>query len=794
MPMRRCLPHTCRAFAGLTFAGLLSCAAVGQTTGSSSQKAPPISPVQTVTPVPGKEPKPASSPSPSSAASFSPAPRQGNEAPLTAPGRQKIGLVLNGGGALGLAHVGVLRWLEEHHIPVDIVAGTSMGGLVGGAYATGDSPAQVDALVRSIDWNRMLSDEPPFRDISYRRKQDAEDYPMGVQFGIGKKGMQFQAGVKSGQQVQLLLDQIALPYSQVTNFDDLPIPFGCVATDLVSGKAHVFRSGPLSLALRATMSLPGVFSPVRADGAIYADGGLIDNLPVDVAKQMGADLTVAVWLETAPLPPTAKLSSVGVLGRGISVMIAANEVAGIRDADILVTVPLDKFTALDYDKADAIIQAGYDAAQSKAAVLEKLAVDDATWQAYLARRNARKRAVPVPQFVAVSGVNKNNAHEIRTALAPDLHKPIVPATVARQLTTVTSDQRVADLSYGLATSMQGVPGLNVAGHEDPYGRNILRPLILVNGWDYRNVTFSVGGRLTMLDLGHYGSELRVDGLLGSEYLLRSEYYRPFGDSRHTFAAPYAVLDDAPLNYYDEGGLIAEYRQKTLGGGFDFGDDFTSSSEMRIGYETAYEKIYPNVVDPNSLPTRVSGREGDSHIRFVYNHLDNPITPQSGLRVNGRMEWWDAGLAASGGFPLAELRTLDFIPINKGAVYLGASGGSTLWDNPTVLPPPFSLGGSFRLPAYNENELLTDKYYLFQTGYNHELTQLSPLVGGKVLGFIGADVSKAWGYEPKSKVSRLPSDGAVGIVVNTLLGPIVVGGSYGDRGHHKIFFELGKTYF
>jgi NTE family protein len=762
MPISRLSPLNCFAISAALCAGMLVGSASAQSMPASDTAAPTASGAQQASP---------------------------------AGGRQKIGLVLNGGGALGLAHVGVLIWLEQHHIPVDMVAGTSMGGLIGGAYATGESPAQIRALVEHIDWDKILSDQAPFRDISYRRKQDATDYPAAVQFGIGKKGVRFQEGVKSGQQVQLLLDQIALPYSQVQNFDNLPIPFGCVATDLVSGKAHVFRTGSLALALRATMSLPGIFAPVRANGTIYADGGLLDNLPVDVARQMGADLTLAIYLQTAPLSPSARLSSVGVLGRGISVMIAANELKSIQDADIVVTVPLAKFTALDYDKADAIIQAGYNAAQAKAAVLEKLSVDDAAWNAYLAARNARRRTVPVPQFVAVNGINKNDASEIKRTLEPDLNQPIVPDTVARQLTTVASNQRVSDLSYGLARSTAGVPGIGVTGREDPYGRNIIRPLILVDGWDLRNVIFSIGGRLTMLDLGSYGSELRIDGLFGSEYMLSAEYYHPVDSRRHFFLAPRGILDDAPLNYYNENGLVAEYRTKTQGGGIDIGDDINPSSEIRLGYEAAYFRLYPNVVDPTALPTHASGREGDTHLRYVYDHLDNPITPESGLSLKTDWEWWDAKPVTTSPFPVADLEMLDFIPVSSASsIYLGASGGSTLWTNPPILPPPFSLGGSFRLPAYNTNELLTNQYFLFQGGYVYQLSKLSPLVGGKVLLFGGVDVGKVYYEEPASGISRLPSDGSAGILVNTLLGPVVFGGAIGDRGHHKFFFEIGQAYF
>ena len=178
--------------------------------------------------------------------------------------RPTLGLALQGGGALGLAHVGVITWMEEHHIPIDYVAGTSMGGLVGGVYATGHNATELRQVVNSINWDQVMAGQTPFDDLSFRRKEDARDYPNSLEFGV-RKGLQFPSGFNSGQQVLLILDKVAAPYSEVKSFNDLPIPFACVATDLVSGKAHVFRSGSLSLALRSTMSLPGIFSPVRDD-------------------------------------------------------------------------------------------------------------------------------------------------------------------------------------------------------------------------------------------------------------------------------------------------------------------------------------------------------------------------------------------------------------------------------------------------------------------------------------------------------------------------------------------------
>src|SRR5437773_610204 len=360
--------------------------------------------------------------------------------------RPKIGLVLEGGGALGLAHIGVIQWLEEHRIPVNYVAGTSMGGLVGGIYATGHSPAEVKELVKTINWDQVLQGQTPYKDLSFRRKQDAAEYPNHLEFGL-RKGLQFPEGFNSGQEVVMILDRVALPYSDVKDFNDLPIPFACVATDLVASRPFVFRQGSLSLALRSTMSLPGVFSPVRWHGHIFADGGLLDNLPVDVARSMGAGLTLAVHLETATLEPDATLSSFGVLGRSVSVVVAANEMRSIEKADMLITVRLRDYGSRDYDQAEEIIKLGYEAAQAKATLLSTLSVDEPTWQAYLAERASRRRTTPVPQFVEVAGTDTKLEKNIESDLSSAAGKPVDPEVLQNQLTDLKGDGRFSRLSY-----------------------------------------------------------------------------------------------------------------------------------------------------------------------------------------------------------------------------------------------------------------------------------------------------------------------------------------------------------
>src|SRR5271163_150098 len=378
----------------------------------------------------------------------------------------KLGLVLEGGGALGLAHIGVITWMEEHRIPVSYVAGTSMGGLVGGIYATGRSPAEVRELINGINWDQVLSGAIPFPDLSFRRKEDAHEVPGSLEFGL-RGGLQFPSGFNTGQEVNLVLDSVALPYSEIASFNDLPIPFACVSTDLVSGKPHVFRDGSLALAMRSTMSLPGIFTPVRSGKHLYADGFLLDNLPIDVGKEMGADVVLGVHLETAPLDPKTDLSSFGVLGQAISVMSAVNVTRSMEQADLLIVVPLQKYTSLDYDKADAIIKLGYDAAASKASVLSAFSVSEAEWEEYIAVRNSRRRTAPIPRFVQVTGTSPEVAKAMEKQLSPLVGKPVEPETINQDMTAIVGMGRFSTSTYSM-TEKNGEPGLHVQPEQKSY--------------------------------------------------------------------------------------------------------------------------------------------------------------------------------------------------------------------------------------------------------------------------------------------------------------------------------------
>jgi NTE family protein len=698
--------------------------------------------------------------------------------------RAKIGLVLEGGGALGLAHIGVLQWLYEHHVPVDLVAGTSMGGLVGGIFATGRTPDQIQQLIQNVDWDQALSGELPFRDLSYRRKEDAVEFPTRLEFGL-RKGIQLPAGFNTGQQVSFILDHVALPYSEIKSFNDLPTPFACVATDLTTSKQHVFHDGSLSLALRATMSLPGIFTPVRSGNNLYADGGLLNNLPVDVAQSMGSQLTVAVYLQASTFNPKQPLNTFSVLGQSLSVMIAANELKSIQMADVLVTVPLEKYSALDYDKAAEIVRAGYEAAESKLTILSKLAVDDASWKQYIARRAERTRAVPVPQFLEVTGTSP----AMENRLGPDIGRPVSKDNLEQQFTRIAGSGRFATLNYSM-TEKDGKPGLLVSVQEKPYSPPIVRPLIIIDGTNYNEVLFSAGARITFLDFGSFGSELRNDIVVGSLYELNSEYYHPFSPTTHFFIAPQVALNTNKFYFYYDNHIDSQYRKRQLGGALDVGYTFSNVGEVRLGYQAAYQRYSPVIGDTVIYPVQ-SGRIGITRLRYTLDLTDDNVLPMRGTAVTFRGEWWDANTGTKKPFPLAELRTRYLFPLTaKSSAYLTASGGTTLGYENTGIPP-FSLGGGRQLSAFGENELITNQYYLFQTGYIRRLAKLPPFLGDSISLVTTYEAGKTFFLPSEPSV---PMDGVVGIVIKTAVGPFEIAGAAGNGvGHRKIFFQLYRFF-
>lgn len=703
--------------------------------------------------------------------------------------RPRIGLVLEGGGALGLAHIGVIEWFEEHHIPVDVIAGTSMGGLVGGFYATGQSSRELKELVGQIKWDEVLRGETPYRSLSFRRKEDTRDYPNRFEFGL-KHGTQFPSGFNSGQQVGLILDRVGAPYSDLKSFDELPIPFRCVSTDLVSGKTYVFGQGSLARALRATMSLPAFFTPVREDDRLYVDGGLLDNLPVDVARQMGADLVIAVHLKTRDFHADEPRSSFGVLQRSVGVTIAINELRSIEKADLLLTADVSGYSATDYSMFDTIEAEGYKAAEQKRTVLAGFAASEQEWQSIVAERAAKRRKPPIPEFVEIRGTSPYIAKGLQHDLEGLIGQKSDTTRLDKEMMSIAGLGRFARAGY-FYTERNGQNGLVIQADEKDYAPPTVRPLLFIDGADYKNVLFQVGARITFLDLGGFGSEWRNDFIAGSEYGMKTEYYHPFTPYTNWFVAPRAFADSSPFNVYQRDRIIGLYRNRRVGAGLDFGYAIGRSAELRAGYELGYQKLSEELGQPQLLSVR--GRVGITSMRFTLDRFDDPVIPRSGVRIESAFKFYDANPGATEKFPTQELRfSMAKRTSVKGSLVFGASGGTAFFTkNANIGFAPFSLGGPLRLGSYGSNELLTSQYFLFQGSYLYRLGELSPFFGQNVYLISGYEIGKAYYQAPG--VSRLPQDGTVGVLVQTVFGPIFFGGSIGEQGHRRFYFRVGRFF-
>src|SRR6266403_539666 len=688
--------------------------------------------------------------------------------------RPKIGVALEGGGALGLAHIGVLKWFEEHHIPVDYVAGTSMGGLVGGFYATGMSPDELKTLIEGVDWRKILGDRTPYEDLAFRRKEDQRAYPNSLIFGL-RHGLTLPPGLNAGHQIGLIIDR-------------MPLPFRCVATDLVSRKSHIFQDGPLATALRATMSIPGAFSPVHDGKAVYVDGGLLDNLPTDVVREMGAEIVIAVHLESASVDAKDIQSVFGVLNHSVRVVLEQNELRGLAQADAVVSVPLSEYSTVDYAKSAQIMKRGYEAANVRARLLEAFALDDADWQEHQQTREVRKRSdIPTPQFIEVEGTNAHEATDVTRYVKRFQGKPVNPEKLDEVLTRLTGVGRYDSAGYRLIEK-NGQTGLLVQVVEKNYAPPMFQTAFEVDGSQSGNVDFTAGTRFTFMDVAGFRSEWRTDVLLGNTYGIQTELFRPFRAESRWFFAPHADASDTTFQIYAKNDPLADYRIYRINIGGDIGYSFGRFSELRVGYEVGSLNTKLRLGSPE-IPA-VVGRVGQTRLRYLLDHTDDPVIPRRGFSAETNFRWFDQSPGANGGFPSMDLKLGLFQPIARPASLFVESEGGTTFGNTSTGVPQFFLGGPERLGAYGQNEFHGNQYYLVRAGFLHDLLVLPPFLGKKVYAVGAYEIGKMYGV---TTGTALPNDVAAGFLAETAVGPFFIGGSVGDSGHRKWFFQLGRVF-
>ncbi len=429
--------------------------------------------------------------------------REPTQSPVSSKGRRKIGVALGGGGALALSEIGVLRWFEDNHIPVDAIAGTSMGSLVGALYASGRSPQQIADLTSDSVFSQVFRLDQDFRQLNFRRREDARFLPGGFNLGL-KHGVAFRNGVLLDYGLDQFLNAQFLPYGADFNFDQMPIPFRCVATDILVGREAVFNRGPLAEAVRASISIPGVFPPLEDGGHIYVDGALTENLPTDIVKsELHADVVLAVSLPLTPPDKGDTSSLLGILQRSFSVASWSNEVRSRSLADVLIEpVAPSGVGAADYAKAEALAQAGYEAAAKVKNKLLPYRLDDAAWAKYVTEHKAGTNGPKIrTASVTVLAPNRTTANGVRQTVADLAGQPLRPDVVDARQNEIRSDGRY-DADYFLTKPGEVIDsrvtgpaneGRSVAGRELLHPEEKRGPGDELAGAEVANETAAGGG-------------------------------------------------------------------------------------------------------------------------------------------------------------------------------------------------------------------------------------------------------------------------------------------------------------
>ncbi|MEX2263036.1 MAG: patatin-like phospholipase family protein [Bryobacteraceae bacterium] len=702
--------------------------------------------------------------------------------PMASAQTPRIGVALSGGGVRGLAHIGVLEVLEEYRVPVEFVAGSSMGGLVGGLYATGITPERMQLILRETAWNELLAPELPFREISLPRKLERLAFPSTLEFGLSRRRLLFAPGLNSGHQIGLFISRLTFPYSTMPSFDLLPIPFRCVATDLFNGIEVVLNRGSLPGALRATMAVPGVFTPVFEHGMVLVDGGLVNYLPVDVVREMGADYVIAVDVAGYTEPRGRVLGLLDILNRSLAVAIYQNARRNRRLADIVIRPDTLEYGTFDFQAAAKMVEMGRRAARRWETELRRLSLSPAEWEEHLAARRARAQTpVKVPQFLEVEGTGPEGAAAIKRELEDFVGRPLRLDLLGRELTRVAGWGMYRSARYEEAFR-DGVRGLRIVVEEKRQGPPFLLPALEINTSEIQNIRASLRARIISYNVGAFRAEWRNDFTVGFQTGVRSEYFRPL---RHTgwFVAPRLFY---LRNYHydvENAFRISEVTAKNAGGGIEAGYDFSRFQRLSAGYEASYQTA--RVRTAENTFRAFQGPVQTASLRWFRDTQDSALLPTDGLRVNAAGEWFFQAPGANSGFPRLSVNgSIYRTPAPRHTFFGSATAGTGFGENLPFLQQ-FTLGGPLRLAAFRLQEFRGDSVLYGAGGYIYEL--------GRLPSFLGERFGATGWYEA-GRIGGDTNQGAnAGIVAETSLGTVFLGGTWGDGGRRRFYFTLGRFF-
>lgn len=717
-----------------------------------------------------------------------------------APHRPRIGLVLSGGGARGLAHIGVLEVLQKLRVPIEAIAGTSMGAVVGGLYASGLSAGQIESMVRSLNWQEAFRDQPPRQDLTLRRKHEDDNFLVNFRIGVRHGHLVLPQGLIQGQSLTEILRRLTLPVARITNFADLPTPFRAVATNLATGAQVVMSSGDLTSAMRASMSAPGVFAPVARDGQLLIDGGISDNVPIDVARSMGVDVLIVVDV-SYPIEPLRRLNGVaGISAQTLAILMARRserQLATLGPRSVLIRPDLEGVSSFDFGNVNRLLASGEAAAWKMRKRLEAFSVSPAAYRRYQQRRARLRRRPPRIAFVQVRTGSRSYSAPIEKLFGDMIGKRLNPHALSRRITTLYGQGGFDTLDYQLVRRGHRY-GLLIDARRASIGPNYLRFGLSLQDDFSGDATYEAAARYVMSDITRPGGEWVTDGEIGQTSQLATEVYLPFSKFSGWFVLPKISIGASDLPYFIGQRVRAQYREHTLRFGLDFGKQFGDWGEIRAGVYREAGDSQLNIGDPNdpALPFPPLQNFGalTYFLRFSYDTLDNIDFPHSGEQAALQ---WSRAQNVQGGLSSYNRVTFHYLAAHtwrdRNTVAFSFSAGSLL-NRPTDLRMEFPLGGFMDLSGLKPYSLYGPHFGVATVSLYREIDRGGPgYLGVPIYLGMSLEAGNVWQNMSQVKCNTLHKDVSVFLGLDTFLGPVYLGSGFDDHGSQAYYLFLGRTF-
>jgi NTE family protein len=696
----------------------------------------------------------------------------GEAVPASPVRRPRIGLVLGGGGAKGAAHVGVISVLEELRIPIDCVIGTSMGALVGGTYASGQTADELLASIQGISWADAIAFRGYRERLPMRRKLAGETYSNSFQFGFKEGSFTTPRGFINTQNIEQTIKSLVSRSPGESDFDRLPIPFRAVATDMQTGDMVVLSHGDLAQAMRASMAVPGIFAPVEVDGKILGDGGLTRNLPVDIARQTCADVVIAVSVPNAP--PTAEdlQSPLTLVGRTLDVLIGANEkqqLATLGPGDVAISVPMGEVRSASFEKVGEAIPLGRAAAEAHRAELMRYSLPAGEYTLWRAAHSRPAQPSVRLADVRIDGLERVNPEYVRDHLHLAAGEEVNQRQIAKAIDRVFALDDFESVQYELLGDPEH-PVLTVHLHEKAASPDILRfDLGLEVGTD-GNTAFSLSGDYLRPWVNPLGGEVHGHLQVGRTTNGGLSLYQPLDALHRWFIEPGLYASRSLEQVYFDGDAVARYELEGAYGYFDVGRVFATRAEARIGVRYGAQAAKRDIA-VQELPEIDFEGYGGLDFRFTYDNRDKAALETRGWLARLNYYHSTEGLGAAEDYERLEGMLAHAVPIEGNMLYLRAMGGTSFG---TALPPydNFVLGGPVSLPGLSTGQLRGNSYWSGTAAYLHKIGDISDIYGQAL--YLGLALTAADMSDRLDGVRSEPIySGALVLGARTPLGPMTI---------------------